>query len=50
MASRGKSIPKKLKHDAIVEAVVEVRFSTTTIPEILFGRLSEYGPWKNFRQ
>ncbi len=30
MASREKSIPKKLKNDAIVEAVVEIRFSTTT--------------------
>jgi uncharacterized protein (TIGR04255 family) len=50
MASRGKSIPKKLKNDAIVEAVVEIRFSTTTIPEILFGRLADYGPWKNFKQ
>lgn len=50
MASRGKPVPKKLKNDAIVEAIFEVRFDMTTIPEILFGRLAEYGPWKGFRQ
>jgi uncharacterized protein (TIGR04255 family) len=50
MASRKKSIPKRLKHDAIVEAVVEIRFSTATIPEILFGRLADYEPWQNFKQ
>jgi uncharacterized protein (TIGR04255 family) len=50
MASRGKPIPKKLKHDAIVEAILEIRFQTATIPEVLFGRLADYAPWKGFFQ
>src|SRR5437879_12277215 len=50
MATRGKPIPTKLKHDAIVEAVFEVRFDTTTLPEIFFGRLADYEPWKSFEQ
>jgi uncharacterized protein (TIGR04255 family) len=50
MASRGKPVPKKLKNDAIVEAIFEVRFDLATIPEILFGRLADYGPWKSFTQ
>jgi len=45
-----KPIPEKLKDDAIVEAIFEVRFSTSTIPEVLFGRISEYRPWENFKQ
>jgi uncharacterized protein (TIGR04255 family) len=50
MASRGRPIPKKLKHDAIVEALLEIRFDTETIPEILFGQLADYEPWKGFTQ
>src|ERR1700678_3879574 len=50
MASRGKRVPKKLKNDAIVEAIFEVRFDAATIPEILFGRLADYAPWKGFTQ
>ena len=34
----------KLKTDAIVEVVFEIRFDTKTIPEILFGRLADYPP------
>jgi uncharacterized protein (TIGR04255 family) len=50
MASGGKPVPKKLKIDAIVEALLEVRFETETMPEILLGRLADYGPWKGFTQ
>jgi uncharacterized protein (TIGR04255 family) len=50
MATRGRPIPKKLKDDAIVEAIFEIRFDSTTIPEILFGRLADYSPWKTFEQ
>lgn len=50
MAARGKQIPVKLKHDAIVEALLEIRFDTTTIPEVLFGKLADYAPWKGFEQ
>lgn len=43
-------IPKKLKHDAIVEVVFEVRFEApdTGIPEIFLGRLADYSAWKDF--
>lgn len=49
-AGEAKSIPAKLKHDAIVEALFEIRFEMTTIPEVFFGRLAEYAPWKGFTQ
>lgn len=45
-----KPIPEKLKHDAIVEALFEVRFSMSTIPEVFFGRIAEYETWKSFKQ
>jgi hypothetical protein len=35
-AGGGKSIPVKLKDDAIVEALFEIRFEMTTIPEVFF--------------
>jgi uncharacterized protein (TIGR04255 family) len=50
MAMIGTSTPVKLKHDAIVEALVEIRFSMATIPEIFYGRLAELPPWKGFKQ
>ena len=50
MAARKKRIPAKLKHDAIVEALLEVRFDITTIPEVLFGRLADFPSWKGFEQ
>ena len=50
MALCGKPVPKKLKNDAIVEAILELRFDTVTIPEILFGRLADYEPWKELAQ
>jgi uncharacterized protein (TIGR04255 family) len=49
-AGGSRSIPAKLKHDAIVEALFEIRFDMTTIPEVFFGRLAEYAPWKQFTQ
>jgi uncharacterized protein (TIGR04255 family) len=50
VSRRGSRIPKKLKHDAIVEALFELRFDTATSPEFLFVRLSEFEPWKPFNQ
>jgi uncharacterized protein (TIGR04255 family) len=43
-------LPKKLKHDAIVEALLEIRFSSTAIPEVFFGRLADHGAWCYFSQ
>lgn len=52
MAKPGRTVPTKLNHDAIVEAVVEIRFDMRqgTIPEIFYGRLAEFPPWKGFEQ
>ena len=48
MSKRGSRIPKRLKFDAIVEALFEVRFNTVTHPEFLFVHLAEFEPWKSF--
>lgn len=50
MPENGIAIPLKLKHDFILEVVFELRFETSTPPEILFGRLADQTPWKSFRQ
>ncbi|MGB8099438.1 MAG: TIGR04255 family protein, partial [Terracidiphilus sp.] len=50
MPKDGISIPMKLKRDFILEVVFELRFETSTLPEILFGRLADHAPWQGFRQ
>jgi uncharacterized protein (TIGR04255 family) len=52
MAERGHPIPTKLRQDAIVEVLFEVRFNLppNLLPEIFFGRLADHQPWKNFTQ
>jgi uncharacterized protein (TIGR04255 family) len=50
MSTALKPIPKKLKHDAIVEALLEIRFTSATVPEILFGRLADFDSWKGLQQ
>jgi len=50
VSKRGSRVPKKLKNDAIVEAILEIRFDTTTSLEFLFVRLAEFEPWKQFTQ
>jgi uncharacterized protein (TIGR04255 family) len=50
MLSAGKTIPSKLKVDAIVEAAFEIRFDTPTLPEVLFGRFVDTPGWQQFRQ
>lgn len=50
MAADRKPTPAKLKDDAIVEALFEIRFDMSSIPEVLIGRLTEYGPWKQLSQ
>lgn len=44
-------LPAKLKVDAIMESVLEVRFVTdaAAVPEILFGRFADLPEWKGFR-
>jgi len=45
-----KPVPDKLKQDAIVEAVFEARFDTTTLQEILFARIADHPAWGAFEQ
>ena len=46
------SLPRKLKTDAILEAVLEVRFEPdpNLVPEILFGRFADVDEWRGFKQ
>ena len=41
-------LPNKLKDDAIVEALVELRFETADIPELTVGRLADHSLWADF--
>ncbi len=42
------TLPKKLKHDAIVEALVELRFEHKTVGEVIVGRLVAAAGWKDY--
>jgi uncharacterized protein (TIGR04255 family) len=47
------NLPKKLKHDAIVEATFEVRFDSeelSAVTEVLLGRLADTPAWQGFTQ
>ena len=48
MVKRGTALPKKLKQDAILEALVELRFDSKTITELFLGRVLEQAHWKTF--
>lgn len=52
MVERAQPIPEKLKADAIVEALAEMRFDIPagSLPEISFVRLAENPSWRNFKQ
>lgn len=50
MVARGNPLPTKLQRDAIVEAIFEIRFNTTTLSEVLAGRLSDTASYKGFQQ
>ena len=41
-------LPSKLSHDAIVEALVEVRCESDEVPEVIIGRLSDFPEWKTY--
>lgn len=40
--------PKKLKHDAIVEALLEIQFDSNEQSEIIIGRLSDLDLWSGY--
>jgi uncharacterized protein (TIGR04255 family) len=44
-------LPKKLKHDAILEAILEIRFdpAPSIVPEIFMGRFADRTEWSGFR-
>lgn len=42
-------IEKKLANDAIVEALLEVRFESNDQPEFIFGKLGDLEEWKGFQ-
>lgn len=41
-------LPKRLKADAIVEALGEIRFESADSPEIVVGRLISNEPWRTY--
>jgi uncharacterized protein (TIGR04255 family) len=45
-------LPKKLRHDAIVEVTFEVRFDRdqASVAEVIFGRLADAAEWHGFVQ
>jgi uncharacterized protein (TIGR04255 family) len=50
VVARGTRLPRKLRQDGIVEALWEIQFETTTLPERLIGRITDLPPWKDFPQ
>jgi len=38
-------LPKKLKDDSITEALLEIRFASPDLDEVVVGRLSDFGAW-----
>ncbi|MEW8208243.1 MAG: hypothetical protein AB2746_19150 [Candidatus Thiodiazotropha taylori] len=51
MVARGTPLPKKLKNDAIIEAILEIQFSSKEnddMPELFSARLADIEAWKNY--
>jgi uncharacterized protein (TIGR04255 family) len=48
VVKRGTPLPTKLKHDAILEAILELRIASQPIPEVFYGRLVDHRYWKSF--
>jgi len=40
--------PKKIKNDAIVEALLEIKFDSDDLNEVIVGRLSDLALWSNY--
>lgn len=49
MVARSTDLPKRLKQDAILEVVFELRFAYDGVPEIFFGRFADHRYWKDFK-
>ena len=53
MESKLPTLPKKLKKDAIAEAICEIRFEceeSLSLPEIVIGRLADFDAWRDFEK
>lgn len=48
--SRMSDLPRKLRNDAILEALLELRFDTSDVPEVAVGRLIDHPQWRAFAQ
>jgi uncharacterized protein (TIGR04255 family) len=42
--------PRRLKHDAILEALLEIRFDNSELPEVTVGRLIDHSPWREYER
>lgn len=47
-ADSGMAVPKKLRDDAIIEAVCLLQFQTQELPEVIIGRLTDGSQWAGF--
>lgn len=43
-----RDLPRKLKKDAVAEALLEVRFDSTELGELVVGKLASHEMWKGF--
>jgi uncharacterized protein (TIGR04255 family) len=43
------NLPKKLKHDSIVEAVVEIQFEQSDVGEVFVGKLAADAAWATYQ-
>jgi len=50
MVKRGTTLPKRLKNDAIIEALLEIRFESKTFFEVFLGRLVDHPYWKGLQK
>jgi uncharacterized protein (TIGR04255 family) len=51
MVAEGTPLPPRIEPDAIIEALIEIRFDAVSpLPEVLFGRLAELSVWRGFTQ
>jgi len=41
-------LPRKLKKDAVAEALLEVRFDSTELGELVVGKLASHEMWRSF--
>lgn len=41
-------LPAKLKDDSITEALLEIRFESPELDEVVVGRLSDFGGWEGY--